>query len=104
MKLGQVASELGIAIPLFDLYFAFAILSNMADMKRYQLVETPGKAIVYKLKEEFEADEPSHYACPRCFDSDDKRSILQVNYGRILVCNRCSHTYYLRGPWGMANG
>ncbi|MCY4597035.1 MAG: hypothetical protein OXC19_19820 [Bryobacterales bacterium] len=75
----------------------------MADKKRYHLVETPGKAIVYKLKEKFEADEPSHYACPH-FDADDQRSILPVSFRRILVCNRCSNTSYLRGPWGMAKG
>ena len=79
-------------------------LPSMSEKSRYQLVETTGKAIVYKLKEEFEADEPPHYACPNCFDADDKRSILQVNLRRILVCNRCKNTFYLRGPWGMAKG
>mgnify|MGYP003351735906 CR=1 FL=1 len=54
------------------------------QMDSYELVEVPGKAIVYKFK-----GSPEHYACPSCM-VEKRISILQ-NRGVVAGVFDCPH-------------
>jgi len=46
------------------------------EAERYELVELPPATYVYRIKEDAQDGEPSHYICPHCYNHSVK-SILQ---------------------------
>ena len=63
-----------------------------AEKQRYQLKELPPGILVYALKEQFMAEEPSHSLCPTCYQKG-KKSLLHSNEPgngiHRLTCYEC---------------
>ncbi len=63
-----------------------------AEKERYELVEFPGKVLIYALKKTGSNSDPLHYICPNCYQ-DHKKSLLQgKKYPsgiHALECQRC---------------
>ena len=63
-------------------------------LARYELVNTPGKATVYKFK-----GEPEHYACPSCIASKREIQVLQdpdISAGYFtgyFICTGCKERF-----------
>jgi len=77
----------------------------MQRVRRYELIQAPGGAMVYRFKEQ-----PSHYVCPACYE-DRKLHILQDGKGLsgTWKCSGCSKYFQVdparnppapRGPRG----
>ena len=56
---------------------------------RYALHKFPPGSLAYRLKEEFEAEEPGHFLCAKCFDNG-AHTKLQVVSTRRLSCFVCN--------------
>jgi len=73
-----------------------------AEKDRYKLHEVRDGLFTYILKDEEEAAEPSHQLCANCFNTQNKKSILQretqaVGRAQTLVCLNCNSEIYLTG-------
>jgi len=62
------------------------------QLKRYALHEFASGAFAYKLQENVQPKEPSHYLCASCVNKKQK-SILQPE-GSSLKCHFCGHAIY----------
>lgn len=72
-----------------------------AEKERYELADTRGGALAYRLKAGMEAGEPTHWLCPACYQQQ-KKSILQPETlfpGRteILACPQCHNELVVSG-------
>ncbi|MCX7060066.1 MAG: hypothetical protein NTZ11_04120 [Gammaproteobacteria bacterium] len=56
--------------------------------ERYELHKFPTGALAYRLREEYESPEPSHFLCAKCVD-DGGHTKLQVLGNRRLKCHTC---------------
>ncbi len=73
-----------------------------AEKDRYKLHQVRDGLFTYILKDEEEAAEPSHQLCANCFNTQNKKSILQretqaVGRAQTLVCLNCDSEIYLTG-------
>lgn len=68
--------------------------------EKFELVETSGKAIVYKHNGKLE-----YYACPRCFE-DENISILQdcKVWSGSFSCKKCDKTYLIKPEESINHG
>lgn len=57
------------------------------EFERYELIETPGNAMVFRLKPSLANGEPTHYICPNCKE-ERVRSILQ-GPRHYRTCPKC---------------
>ncbi len=62
-------------------------------LARYELVDTPGKATVYKFK-----GEPEHYACPSCLAAKREIHILQDRQvaSGVFDCPGCEKLFRIK--------
>lgn len=115
----RLTAELALQKQLGDLYGVMSALSDTAEKHRraqreaedelarlrqqlqsfqgYEPRALPSGAIVYSFQPPAGSQEPSHYACARCWDADQKKARLQPipGQGHALVCPVCKHTYPL---------
>jgi len=55
---------------------------------KYTLHKFPTGTFAYRLKEEYEASEPGHYLCAKCYDTGT-HSKLQPKGSHVLTCTTC---------------
>lgn len=67
--------------------------NDSEKLARYELYKLQSGAMVYKLKAEYHAEEPSHFICAHCY-GDGVISILQPahpnNGFNMLACSVCN--------------
>ncbi len=56
--------------------------------QRYEPYSTIGHGLVYRLKRNYQKEEPDHYLCPNCF-TDRRKSVLQPSMDFKFCCSRC---------------
>lgn len=69
---------------------------RLKDSEHYALTALASGALVYAYQPSGETQKPPHYACTRCWDVDQKKSLLQP-FGAALRCPECK-TQLARKP------
>jgi hypothetical protein len=64
------------------------------ELESYELNEPVSGTFVYIKKPESGHTGPVVYLCPKCFDADHKKSILQVDRGGYHYCLNCKNYFY----------
>lgn len=72
--------------------------AHQRQAERYELQELASGALVYAYKEGVQPSEPPHRICPRCWDVDQKKSILQPGFNDRLSCPQCQKGFPLKKP------
>lgn len=70
-------------------------------MGSYELQQTAAGTLLYAKKASDGDQQPAHYVCPRCWDVDGKKSILQpaqVGDARGLRCPACNTGFATEPP------
>ncbi|WP_370269223.1 hypothetical protein [Nioella sp.] len=62
-----------------------------AELERYELWETPTRAVVLRLKSEKQEGELMHYLCPNCIETK-RKTILQGD-ATYRMCPNCRTVY-----------